>query len=35
MGTIKQFLRRGAAVILHPFNARYEDMVFSGEGWSG
>ena len=31
MGTIKQFLRRGAAVILHPFNARYEDMVFSGE----
>ena len=31
MGTIKQFLRRGASVVLHPFNEAYDDMVFSGD----
>ncbi len=31
MGTIKQFLRRGASVVLHPFNQAYDDMVFSGD----
>ncbi|MBQ8952915.1 MAG: helix-turn-helix domain-containing protein [Clostridia bacterium] len=31
MGTIKQLLRRGPAVVLHPFNPDYGDMTFSGE----
>lgn len=31
-GTIKQYLRRGAAVVLHPFNSRYEDLILEGEG---
>ena len=31
MGTIKQYLRRGGSVVLHPFNERYGDRVFSGE----
>ena len=30
-GTIKKYIRRGETVILHPFNARYGDMVFSGD----
>ncbi len=29
-GTIKRYIRRGATVILHPFNAKYDDMVFAG-----
>ena len=31
MGTIKQYIRRGGAVVLHPFNARYDDLVLTGE----
>ena len=31
LGTIKQYLRRGASVVLHPFNEHYDDMVFSGD----
>lgn len=29
-GTIKQLLRRGAAVVLHPFNEKYDDLVLTG-----
>ena len=29
-GTIKKYIRRGASVILHPFNERYDDLVLTG-----
>ena len=30
-GTLKKYLRRGNAVVLHPFNPSYEDLVIKGE----
>lgn len=30
-GTLKKYIRRGNAVVLHPFNPDYEDMVIKGE----
>ena len=30
-GTLKKYIRRGNAVVLHPFNPAYEDMVLKGE----
>ena len=30
-GTLKKYLRRGNAVVLHPFNPAYEDLVIKGE----
>ncbi len=30
-GTLKKYIRRGNAVVLHPFNPDYEDLVIKGE----
>lgn len=30
-GTLKKYIRRGNAVVLHPFNPAYEDLVLKGE----
>ena len=30
-GTLKKYIRRGNAVVLHPFNPEYEDLVLKGE----
>ena len=30
-GTLKKYIRRGNAVVLHPFNPEYEDLVIKGE----
>ncbi len=30
-GTLKKYIRRGNAVVLHPFNPDYEDLVIRGE----
>ena len=30
-GTLKKYIRRGNAVVLHPFNPAYEDLVIKGE----
>ena len=30
-GTLKKYIRRGNAVVLHPFNPDYEDLVLKGE----
>ena len=30
-GTLKKYIRRGNAVVLHPFNPNYEDLVIKGE----
>lgn len=30
-GTLKKYIRRGNAVVLHPFNPSYEDLVIKGE----
>lgn len=33
-GTLKKFVVRGNAVVLHPFNPAYEDLVLRGGSWS-
>ena len=30
-GTLKKYLQRGNAVVLHPFNPAYEDLIIKGE----
>ena len=30
-GTLKKYIRRGNAVVLHPFNPNYEDLIIKGE----
>lgn len=30
-GTLKKYIRRGNAVVLHPFNPAYEDLIIKGE----
>lgn len=30
-GTLKKFIQRGNAVVLHPFNPDYEDLIIKGE----
>lgn len=30
-GTLKKYIQRGNAVVLHPFNANYEDKIIRGE----
>ena len=30
-GTLKKYIQRGNAVVLHPFNPAYEDLVIKGE----
>ena len=30
-GTLKKYIQRGNAVVLHPFNPDYEDLIIRGE----
>ena len=32
-GTLKKYIQRGNAVVLHPFNPDYEDLIIRGEDW--
>ena len=33
-GTLKKYIQRGNAVVLHPFNPAYEDLVIKGKNWT-
>ena len=30
-GTLKKYIQRGNAVVLHPFNPKYEELIIKGE----